>query len=205
MGRNPHFYIMIPEKLYSEHQRDLLIDHLLSLSKDDLYLRFGYQISEEQIRKYVERSYDFDTDISQWFGVFCETTGKIIASLHTIMVTSKKAEMGCTVDAACRNQGIGQKLFDRGLIWARANGAKTIYMQCLSQNQAIQKIAKRNNMLVATMGYDEKEGKLEFPLPDLTAPFSDVTLDRIAAVDSIFRQPRNAFTKIINLWTKKGL
>lgn len=194
---------MVPEKLKSIFDQERLVNHLISMSEDDKYLRFGYKISDEQIAKYVERSFDFDHEISQWFGIFSDTD-ELIASLHVIMVTSKKAEMGCTVDKSQRKQGIGQVLFDRGLVWARAHGAKTIYMQCLSQNVAIQKIAKKNGMLVATVGYDEKEGKIEFPVTDIVAPYTDIVYDKIAAVDSVFRSQRNAFTKLISLWTKKG-
>lgn len=194
---------MVPEKLKSDLDRELLVKHLTSMPKEDKYLRFGYAISDEQIAKYVERSFDFDHEISQWFGIFSDED-ELIATIHVIMVTSKKAEMGCSVDQNHRKKGIGQILFDRGLIWARAHGAKTIYMQCLSQNVAIQKIAKKNGMLVATLGYDEKEGKLEFPVTDVTAPYTDIVYDRIAAVDSVFRTQRNAFTKLISLWTKKG-
>lgn len=193
---------MIPEKLHSDTQGNLLVEHLKSLSEEDRYMRFGYQIRDDQIEKYVERSYDSENENSQWFGIF-DDGGTIIASLHVVMVTSKKAEMGCSVLASYRGQGIGQTLFERGLVWARANGAKTIYMQCLSQNVPMQKIAKRNGMLVATMAYNEKEGKLEFPTTDLTAPYSDIIIDRIAAVDAAFRNQRNMFTKIINIWTKK--
>lgn len=193
---------MIPEKLYSEAQQTLLCEHLISMSPDDRYMRFGYHIHDDQIIKYVERSYGSDNETSQWFGIFNDE-GLIIATLHVVMVTSKKAEMGCSVLSEYRNKGIGQLLFERGLVWARANGARTIYMQCLSQNIAMQKIAKRNGLLVATMAYNEKEGKLEFPTTDLTAPYSDIIIDRIAAVDSTFRNQRNMFTKIINIWTKK--
>lgn len=193
---------MLPEKLHNVAQRILLVEHLKSLNEEDRYMRFGYLIRDDQIEKYVERSYGQENETSQWFGIF-DDEGLIIASLHVVMVTSKKAEMGCSVNPDQRNQGIGQILFERGLVWARANGAKTIYMQCLSQNAAMQKIAKRNGMLVATMAYNEKEGKLEFPNTDITAPYSDIIIDRIAAVDATFRNQRNMFTKIINVWTKK--
>lgn len=190
---------MFPTRLKGNIDRQKLVDHLISLREGDRYLRFGYKIRDEQIAKYVERS--FDLEQSQWFGVF-DDDDNVIASLHVIMVTSKKAEMGCTVDVDHRGNGIGQLLFTRGVSAARAAGARQIFMQCLSENKIIQHIAKKNKMLVATVCPTEQEAKLEFPTVDYVAPYNDIMFDRIAAVDAVFRQQRNIFKSVINAWTK---
>lgn len=190
---------MFPTRLKGLEDKQRLTEHLTSLREGDRYLRFGYKIRDDQLAKYVERSYDLEQ--SQWFGVF-DDDNNVIASLHVIMVTSKKAEMGCTVDVDHRGHGIGQLLFDRGVSAARAAGARQIFMQCLSENKIIQHIAKKNKMLVATVCPTEQEAKLEFPTVDITAPFNDMVFDRIAAIDSIFRRQRNIFKSVINAWTK---
>lgn len=190
-------YIMYPQKLLTKNDRVNLLDHLLSLSDSDRYLRFGYPISSEQIEKYVERS--FDLEKSQWFGMY-DDDERIVASVHAVMVTSTKAEMGLTVNSEIRNQGLGQMLFDRGLCWARSAGAKQIYMQCLTENKAIQHIARKNNMSVAVLASSEREGVLKFNSVSIIAPLSDVTMDHIAAVDACFREQRRTLKTLFSCW-----
>lgn len=190
-------YIMYPQKLLTERDKLNLLNHLLTLSDHDRYLRFGYQISPELIEKYVERS--FELEKSQWFGMY-DDEGQIVASVHAVMVTSTKAEMGLTVDGTLRNKGLGQLLFDRGLCWARSAGAKQIYMQCLTENKAIQHIARKNNMSVAVLAPTEREGVLEFNSVSIIAPLSDVTMDHIAAVDACFREQRKTLKTLFSCW-----
>lgn len=188
---------MYPQKLRTSNDKQLLLAHLHALSASDKYLRFGYPITPEQIDKYVERSYELEK--SQWFGMHDED-GTIVASVHAVMVTSTKAEMGLTVDQKYRGQGFGQLLFDRGLCWSRSAGAKQIYMQCLTENKAIQHIARKNNMSIAVMAPTEREGVLEFNAVSVVAPLSDVSMDHIALVDSCFREQRKTLKTLFSCW-----
>lgn len=188
---------MYPQKLLLLSNKQALVTHLHSLSQHDKYLRFGYPITDEGIETYVNRS--FDLEQSQWFGMF-DDDDNIIASVHTVMVTSSKAEMGLTVDVSLRGQGYGQVLFDRGLCWARAHGAKQVYMQCLSENKAIQHIARKNNMTIAMMGHTEREGVLDFNSVSIVAPLSDAAMDSVAAVDAVFREQRKILKRALTCW-----
>ena len=187
---------MYPQKLLLPSNKQALIAHIHNLSDRDKYLRFGYPIPDDGIESYVNRS--FDLEQSQWFGMFDDDD--IVASVHTVMVTSTKAEMGLTVDASLRGQGFGQVLFDRGLCWARAHGAKQVYMQCLSENKAIQHIARKNNMTIATMGHTEREGVLDFNSVSIVAPLSDAAMDGVAAVDAVFREQRKMLKRALTCW-----
>ena len=189
---------MYPQKLHTEKEKAMLVDHLKRLSSDDRYLRFGSIVPDSFIDKYVERSYN---DTNRWFG-FIEDD-KIVGAIHVAMVTSKKAEMGISIDVDYRNKGHGQTLFDRGYIWARASGAKQIFMVCLTQNKAMQHIARKNRMLVATLCPGEQEGVLNYPSLDITAPFADMVLDRMAAVDATFKTQKHFINKIIKLWVNE--
>lgn len=188
---------MYPQKLIDLSHKKAVIKHLCDLSDHDKYLRFGYPITPELIETYVTRS--FDLDQSQWFGVFDDDIN-IVASVHSVMVTSSKAEMGIAVDSHFRGQGFGQILFDRGLCWARAQGAKQIFMQCLSENKAIQHIARKNNMTIATVAPSEREGVLEFNSVSIVAPLGDIAMDNIAAVDSVLREHRKMLKRALSCW-----
>lgn len=188
---------MIPEKLKYSYQKDLITQHLIDLSPEDKYLRFGYAVPDENIIEYVDRTW-FDMG-NMWFGIFDED--KLIATLHCAMIERDGAEMGCTVDEKYRGNGCGQQLFDRGLTWCRSSGAKFIYMHCLTQNKIIQHIAKKNNMDIVPQGIDEREAHLRFDHIDFNAPVQDLICDRIAAVDGFWRGQRkllNSFFSPLN-------
>lgn len=189
---------MYPEKLICENERLLLIDHFVRLGPDDRYLRFGYPVQDEQIKEYVNTS--FGTANNQWFGLFDK--GLIIGAIHVSLLDSEQAEMGLSVDSKCRSAGIGQSLFNRGLVWARARGTNQIYMQCLSENKVMQHIAKKNGMMVATICKTEKEAKLEFPIADVTAPFSDMAFDRITAIDKMYKTQQTFYLNMFKIYTK---
>ena len=192
---------MYPEKLICANERILLIDHFKRLGPDDRYLRFGYQVHDEQIEDYINNS--FNIEGNQWFGLF--DRGIIIGTIHVALLGDAQAEMGLSVDSKCRGAGIGQALFNRGLVWARARGTTQIYMQCLSENKIIQHIAKKNGMIVATIDRTEQEARLEFPIVDYTAPFNDMALDRITAVDKMYKTQQTFYNNMVSIWAKGKL
>lgn len=165
------------------------------MDKEDLRLRFGYAITDDFIIKYIDDTWDNPND--QWFAVF-ESPEKVIATVH-VSKYDGEAEMGCTVEEEYRNHGLGNALFRRGATWAGKFGIRKIYMHCLSENEAIQKIAKKNSMSVVTIGPGEREAKVTLPYVDFTAPYRDAAYDRMAIYDSIIRTQRWVYEKMFNL------
>ena len=185
---------MIPIKLTSDLQKEEVVNHLLSLRREDLRLRFGYSPTDSIIRKYVEDSWRKSRN--QWFGV-CSTEG-CIATVHVAISDDKTAELGCTVSQDYRQQGIGNDLFLRAVTWARSYGVKRIFMHCLTENKAIQKIANKNNMDVVIMSGGEAEAIVDISA-DPMAPYSDVMLDRIAIYDMMLLNQRKLFETIFRI------
>lgn len=186
---------MIPQKVNNICEKQLVIDHFLRMGKEDLRLRFGYQITDDYIIKYINDTWYSEDD--QWFAVF-ESPEKVIATVH-VSKYNNEAEMGCTVEEEYRNMGLGNALFRRGATWANRFGIRKIYMHCLSENEAIQKIAKKNSMSVVTIGQGEKEAKVTLPFIDFTAPYRDAAYDRMAIYDTIIRNQKWIFERMFNL------
>ena len=174
---------MLPIKLSTESQREQVISHLLSFDADDLRLRFGYTPTEYIIRKYVEDSWGKSGN--RWFGIYSPEADGVIATLHVALMNDDQAEFGFTVDSRFRNRGFGSELFSRGVTWAKALSVKKVFMHCLSENAAVRKIAKKNEMHVITLDGDEAEADLALPR-DFSAPWADLMLDRIAIYDMLF-------------------
>src|SRR5690349_13335641 len=59
--------VLVPIRSLGPAHRPRIVAHLLALSADDRYLRFGYMATDEQIRRYVE---DLDFDRDDIFGIY---------------------------------------------------------------------------------------------------------------------------------------
>jgi RimJ/RimL family protein N-acetyltransferase len=166
----------------------MVIEHISALSSEDRRLRFGAPIGTEAIAKYVNESW-YKPD-SMWFGAIEAHRAPIqgfhmVATSH-VVIYGKTAEIGCTVDAEHRRIGFGTDLFVRSATWAKSQGVDVLYMQCLSENQAIQKIARNQGMSIGTIERNEKEATIKVT-NSFMDKFNDMMLDNIALYDIAFR------------------
>lgn len=185
---------MTPIKLSSDLQRREVIKHLSSLDRGDLRLRFGYTPTEEIIEKYVTDSWERVDD--RWYGIYDTDHDGIVATLHIAQMNKDTAELGFTVAEDARGRGYGDALFNRGAVWAKARAIKTLFMHCLSENKAIQHIAKKNGMHVVTLGDGEAEADLDLPY-DPSAIISQAMIDQIAVYDMLFVNQMKLINNII--------
>ena len=177
---------MIPRKIIYESDKGKLFDHfLVDIVGHDRYLRFGYNASNSNIENYLESSLKKFGQNNMWFVV--EKDGQFVGTVHVSLLPNDTAEMGFTVSPDYRDQGLGQDLFIRGATWAMMKGAKTLYTQCLSENQVMQHIAKKNGMTVVTIDPSEKESTIEVKQSRVEAGFRDYVMDTIAVYDMAVR------------------
>ncbi len=127
------------------HARHLprITKHLLALSPEDRYLRFGYAAHDEQILKYA-KGLNFEQD--SVFGIF-NWRLRLIAMAHVAYSVDKHldacAEFGVSVDKSARGRGLGGLLFERAVTHARNEGVALMFIHALSENTAMLKIAKK--------------------------------------------------------------
>lgn len=171
---------MIPSKLNRTHVK-LIIKHLCSLKDEDRRLRFGGVLNNETIKSYVEKSFK-DKD-SQWFG--CVSHNKVISACHTAIYNGE-GELGCSVDEEHRGEGLAQKMFDRAVTYLRLHGVTKVYMHCLTENQAMRHIAKKNDMTIISC-YGETDARVEVTPGNPMTSIKDAYLDRMAIYDMVFR------------------
>jgi RimJ/RimL family protein N-acetyltransferase len=107
--------------------------------------------------------------------------------------------MGFTVSPDHRGQGYGQELFIRASTWAMMKGATTLYTQCLSENQVMQHIAKKNGMTVVTLGYGEKEASVQATKGTIRAYYDDRMFDNLAFVDMAITKQYNIYKAFMRL------
>ena len=104
-------------------QRALVLAHLLALSKDDRYGRFATSLSDGGIAAYVDRI-DFKRDIGL---AVAGGDGGVIGFIH-LAVHGEAAELGASVSAPWRKQGVAQQLFGTAAIQARAAELREIHL-----------------------------------------------------------------------------
>ena len=189
---------MIPRKIMYESDEGKLYDHfLVDIVGHDRYLRFGYNASNDNIDEYLTKSLLEFGDTNMWFVV--EKDNQFIATVHVSLNEHGVAEMRFTVSPEHRGQGHGQELFIRGSTWAMMKGSNTLYTQCLSENQVMQHIAKKNGMTVVTLGYGEKEATVQATKGTIRAYYDDKMFDNLAFVDSAITKQYNIYKAFVRL------
>lgn len=146
---------------------DEIIAHIDTLEADDRYLRFGFNCSSDQIRKYVTRTFEEDDQQNFWYGICNDNKGgpHLIATLH-VATGDDVAEFAFTTDSKYRGQKIGQLLFARGYQLVTEFRITRIFMVCLSKNGPMKHIAKKFGMSVITQGTEsEASVNIQYPVP----------------------------------------
>jgi GNAT superfamily N-acetyltransferase len=103
--------------------RPAVLAHLLQLNADDRYGRFATALSDNGIDAYVARI-DFARDICV---AISGTDGQIAGFVH-LAVYGDGAELGASVDARWRRQGMARALFSGAVQLALEDGIREIHL-----------------------------------------------------------------------------
>jgi RimJ/RimL family protein N-acetyltransferase len=165
-------------------QREEIIRHLLQLSPQDRWLRFGATTSDVAITDYV-KGIDFARD--KVFGIYEQDLTLTGAAHLALDMETDTAELGLSVVPLQRGKGYGYALLDRAKLHARNLAYKKLYMHCLAENQVMIHLARKTGMTVVT---ESGEADAHVMLGD--GPLTDYTKeaihDQVALVDYLFKQ-----------------
>ena len=93
--------------------------------------------------------------------------------------------------AKARGRGYGSRLFERAVIHARNEGVELLFIQALSENTAMLKIARNAGATLERAG-SETEAHLRLPPATLDSRMSELALEQMARTDySLKVQARN--------------
>jgi RimJ/RimL family protein N-acetyltransferase len=139
-------------------------DHLLRLDKESRRMRFGMAIDDAFIVNYAERISRFRSVI---YGFFAGRDMCAAAELRMIGDSwHGEAEAAFSVERQYQDSGVGTELLGRMIVAARNRGVEKLYMNCLAENQRMQRVAKKYK---AELYFDHGEvvGQLKpaFPTP----------------------------------------
>ncbi|MFM7025615.1 MAG: N-acetyltransferase family protein [Limnohabitans sp.] len=196
----------IPIRVLSERHRPRIVTHLLDLSPNDRYLRFGYPATDEHIQRYVD-GLNFERD--EIFGIFNRRL-QLVAMAHLAFSVDPKwstcAEFGVSVAASQRGRGMGAKLFDRAVTYARNQGVHMLFIHALSENAAMLKIARNAGARVERDG-SESEAYLSLPEATLDSQVAGMLQDRMAEIDYQLKLQARQFREWLSLMqeVRKGV
>ncbi len=161
----------------SRPDRDALERHLLCLDEEDRRLRFGLALGDAEVRAYVARI-DFARD-----AVFCVFGDDLehLAAAH-LARSDDGAELGVSVLAGHRGQGLGGALLERAHMHARNWGVDALFMQCLTENAAMLHLAHSQGMAIVTVA-GEAGASLKLPPADPASRFGAVFEQRLGLFD----------------------
>ena len=104
-------------------------------------MRFGMGVDDAFIQGYAERA-DFTKSVI--YGYFVGGDMCAAAELRTIGESwSQEAEAAFSVENAYQGTGVGTDLLGRIVLAARNRGIERLYMNCLSENRKMQRIARK--------------------------------------------------------------
>ena len=180
----------VPIRPLSVRHRRRIAEHLLALSPRDRFLRFGYQASDEQVGKYVERL-DFGRD--EVLGIFNRRL-ELVAMAHLAYAPTPQrpgqpamAEFGVSVSGKARGKGLGQRLFGRATLHARNRGIDTLFIHALSENTPMLRIARKAGATVERDG-SESEAWLRLPSDTMSSHVDEALERHLAEVDFEFKR-----------------
>jgi len=182
----------VPVRSLSSRHRPRILEHLLTLSERDRYLRFGYVASDAQIGNYVDQL-DFERD--EIFGVFNRRLA-LIAMTHLAYIPLSPghpaaAEFGVSVSERSRGRGIGARLFDHAILHARNRGIDTLLVHALTENTPMLRMARSAGATVERSGGDS-DACLKLPREDLASHLEEMFEGGAAEIDySLKRQARH--------------
>lgn len=177
-----------PEPLVAQlgpHHRARVLQHLRALPEHDLWLRFGYAVTDEGIRLYV-RNLRFSRDAL--FGIFDEGA-ELLALGHLAFdksADSRTAEFGVSVLPNAQRQGFGLRLLQRAATHARNRGAIQLMMTYLPENDALERLAQRAGMQLVPDA-DEPRAYLSLEPPTAASMMDETFSEMLAAIDLGFR------------------
>ena len=167
------------------HHRERVLQHLRALPPHDLWLRFGYAVTDEALRLYV-RKLHFNRDAI--FGIFDEAA-ELLALGHLGFdksASSKTAEFGVSVLPHARRRGFGLQLLQRAAVHARNRGATCLIMNYVPENDALKQMAERAGMHLIP-DVEEPRAYLSLEPPTAVSLMDETFTEMLAAIDLGFR------------------
>lgn len=130
-------------KRLSEKNRGKCLEHFLRLDPESVYTRFCSPLKEEALSNYVKKM-NFEKD--GIFGIFDIDLNIVGIGECVIESNRDSAEVGFSVEKPYQGQGLGNKLMERVVRFAKTQNKHHLEMVCLRTNAATIHLAKKHGL-----------------------------------------------------------
>ena len=168
--------------------------HLKSLPDEDKYSRFGAKLTDFAIDQILLNMVYNPHDHELWFAVDHE--GNSIGWGHMARNVDDSWELAVSVDIKHQRKGVGGKLIEEMLAWAKFHKVSEVFMHCIENNKVIQHLALKHELKTRERGHGERTAAIEVPEPN-AAEFTSQLFKEQADIIQEITQLRG---KLISLW-----
>jgi RimJ/RimL family protein N-acetyltransferase len=142
MGQCARNLLDVKQNIRRLSRRDwrLMRDHLLRLDPESRYNRFGLAVSDAYLERYAAQDFDGDDLV---FAYCVDGRAVAVGELRGFDRSGVMAEAAFSVERAWRGAGVGSALLERIVETACDLGVEGIFLTCLPQNRAMQKIVQK--------------------------------------------------------------
>ena len=161
--------------------------HLKSLTPEDRYTRFCYNIRDEQVDQFILSILYNQQD----HHLFTATVDDGIVGFGHLAREGENWELAVSVDSNQQGQGIGDKLMSFMIPWAQIHGVHNVFMHCITQNQKIQHLARKHGLRTVERDGQEITSQVELPRPtaiDYTSEFLNEQRELYDQIQNLQRQ-----------------
>ena len=189
--------VLIPIRSLGVNHRGRIERHLLALSPQDRYLRFGYAAQDTHIERYVA-GLDFEGD--EIFGIYNRKL-QLLAVAHLAYSVDADfqscAEFGVSVSACARGRHYGTRLFERAAMHARNDGVDLMFIHALSENSTMLNIARNAGARVERDG-GESEAFLYLPKATIDSRLTELMEEQLAQTDYRIKLQAKQFWQLLS-------
>ncbi len=179
-----HIRTLLPHELLKYRE------HLLRLNPEDRRLRFGFPITDEGIRAFV----DGLTWRKDRILVHHSPAMRVVGAAHLAIEDRETAEMAFSVEAPYRCQGLARELFHRGLLAAGNRNVRSVCLHFLAENGSMRHLARETGMDIH-LESGECEAILAAPPATPQSVFAELTAEAQAQTDYLKRMNRRVMIR----------
>lgn len=140
--------------------------HLKNLSESDTISRFGYNARPHSIDQLILNMCYNPTDHELWYATMDDTDARVGWG-HMAKNSDGTWELAVSVEAEHQRKGIGNKLMQEMLTWAKFYQVQEVYMHCIEENKVIQHLADKHELKKKEYGDGERTVTINIPKPNL--------------------------------------
>lgn len=149
-------------------------------------MRFGFNIKNEVIEQLCDK-WTTGSRKNVVFGIENDDL-ELVAVAH-ISLESEPAELAFSVIKNYQGRGMGDALMKRAIEYCQNHNIKQGCMVCLSTNDKIKRLAKRNNVLVTSLDGDA-QAEILIPDPNPVSVWKEYWEDHFAKLDHLGKAQR---------------